>query len=129
LILVDSSVWVDFFSRSPGRGGNELRRLIEQSEPIAVAGVVVTEVLQGLIRDAGMIERFLRQWDLLEAAGFETYRAAASIFRTARGKGIALTTIDALIAAIAIEHRASVFTLGHDFTRIALVTGLALHRF
>jgi predicted nucleic acid-binding protein len=128
-MLVDSSVWVDFFSSSPGRAGGELRRMIDDSEPLALTGVVVTEVLQGLTRDAGRIERFLGEWDMLEPKGFETYRAAAAIYRTACGKGISLTTIDTLIAAIALEHGASVFTLDHDFPRIALITGLVLHRF
>ncbi|HUI83817.1 MAG TPA: PIN domain nuclease [Candidatus Binatia bacterium] len=128
MILVDSSVWIDFFSSSPGPAGRELRRMILESEPFALTGVVVAEVLQGLTRDAGPIERFLAQWEMLEPGGFETYRAAASIFRKARGKGISLTTIDTLIAAIALEHRASVFTLDRDISRIALVTGLALYR-
>ena len=62
LILVDSSVWVDFFSSKPGRGGAELRRMIEESEPFAMTGVVVAEVLQGLTRDSSRIEGFLAQW-------------------------------------------------------------------
>ncbi|MGC2111882.1 MAG: PIN domain nuclease [Candidatus Korobacteraceae bacterium] len=126
---MDRSVWVDFFNSSPGRGGGELRRMIEDSEPVALTGMVVSEVLQGLTRDARAIEHFLRQFDMLEPRGFETYRAAAAIYRTARGKGISLTTIDTLIAAIALEHDASVFTLDRDFSRIALITRLALHRF
>ena len=129
MILVDSSVWVDFFSFSPSRAGNELRRMIEDSEPLALTGVVVAEVLQGLTRDARTVERFLAQWELLEPSGFETYRTATAIYRTARGKGFSLTTIDTLIAAVALEHRASVFTLDRDFSRIALITGLVLHRF
>ena len=129
MILVDSSVWIDFFSSSPGRAGRELRRMIEESEPIALTGVVVAEVLQGLTRDAGAIEEFLGQFDVLEPRGFETYRAAAAIYRAARGKGVSLTTIDTLIAAIALEHHASLFTLDRDFTRIALIAGLTLHRF
>jgi len=129
VILVDSSVWIDFFSSSPRAAGRELRRMIEDSEPFALTGVVVSEVLQGLTRDVAAIEQFLVQWDLLEPSGFETYRTAAAIFRKARGKGISLTTIDTLIAAIALEHRASVFTLDHDFSRIAAMTGLVLYRF
>ena len=129
MILVDSSVWVDFFSPSPGRAGGELRRMIEESEPFALTGVVVAEVLQGLTRDAGRIEQYLRLWDMLEPSGFATYRTAAAIYRTARGKGISLTTIDTLIAAIALEHRASMFTLDQDFSRIALITRLSLYRF
>ena len=103
--------------------------MIEDSEPLALTGVVVTEVLQGLTRDVAPIERFLCEFDMLNPRGFETYRAAAAIYRMARGKGVSLTTIDTLIAAVAIEHQASVFALDHDFSRIALMTGLVLHRF
>ena len=128
MILVDSSVWVDFFSSAPGRAGDELRRMIEESEPFALTGVVVAEVLQGLTRDAGRIEQFLAQWDMIEPRGFATYRTAAGIYRQARRKGMSLTTIDALIAAIALEHRASLFTLDRDFSRIVLITRLMLYR-
>ena len=127
MTLVDSSVWVDFFRPSPGRGGAELRRMIEESEPFSLTGIVVAKVLQGLRRDAGAIERFLAQWDLLEPTGFETYRNAAAIYRAGRGKGITSSTIDTLIAAIALEHGASVFTLDRDFVRIARMTGLELY--
>ena len=129
MILVESSVWVDFFSSSPRRAGGELRRMIEESEPFALTGVVVAELLQGLTRDAGRIEQFLARWDMLEPKGFATYRMAAEIYREARGKGMPLTTIDTLIAAIALEHRASLFTLDRDFSRIALITRLMLYRF
>ena len=126
---MDSSVWIDFFQRSPGAGSRELRRMIQDAEPLALTGVVIAEILQGLTRDARAIERFLFQFDMLEPSGFETYRAAAAIFRAARAKGISLTTIDTLIAAIALENNATVFTLCRDFSRIELMTGLVLHRF
>ena len=126
---MDSSVWVDFFRSSPGSAGAELRRMIDESEPFALTRVVVAEVLQGLTRDARVIESFLSQWEMLEPTGFETYRTAAAIYRSARAKGLSLTTIDTLIASIALEHNASVFTLGRDFSRIAQIAGLVLYRF
>jgi predicted nucleic acid-binding protein len=129
MILVDSSVWVDFFSSAPGRAGRELQRMIGGSEHFALTGIVVAEVLQGLTLDSKPIESFLTQWELLEPLGFETYERAASIFRAGRAKAISLTTIDTLIAAIALEHRASVFTIDQDFTRIARLTGLEVYRF
>lgn len=129
MILVDSSVWIDFFRSSPGVAGAELRRMIEESEPCALTGIVVTEVLQGLTRDARRIEQYLRQWEMLEPYGFDTYRQAASIYRTARAQGITPTTIDTVITAIALEHNASVFSLDQDFSIIARITGLALYTF
>ncbi len=128
MILVDSSVWIDFFSSSPGRAGSELRRMIEESEPFGLTGIVVCEVLQGLTRDSGPIERSLAQWEMLEPRGLDTYQKAAAIYRQGRSKGISLTTIDTVIAAIALEHNASVFTLDQDFSRIASFTGLKMYR-
>jgi len=127
LILVDSSVWIDFFSSNPGRTGRELRRMIEEAEAFAITGVVVTEVLQGLTRDDSRVEHYLSMWEMLEPRGFSTYREAAAIVRLARSKGISLTTIDTLIAAIALEHGASLFTLDKDFSRVARITALHLY--
>lgn len=127
MILVDTSVWVDFFSSSPGRSGNELRRMIAEAEPLALSGVIVSEILQGLRRDVGQIERELSQWDMLEPLGFSTYRGAAAIFRLGRARGFSLTTIDTLIAAIALDHRAVLFTIDQDFARIARITRLQLY--
>jgi hypothetical protein len=56
---------VDFFSSSPGRGGAELRRMIEDYEPFALTGIVVAEVLQDLTRDSASIEDYLAQWDMV----------------------------------------------------------------
>ena len=127
MILVDTSVWIDFFSRSPGRAGSELRRMIDEVEPFALTGLVVAEVLQGLTRDVNRIERYLSLWEMLEPRGFSTYREASAISRLARSKGISLTTIDTLIAAIALEHQASLFSLDKDFSPIARITALRLH--
>jgi predicted nucleic acid-binding protein len=129
LILVDSSVWIDFFSSTPRAAGRELRGLIAKAEPVALTGVVITEVLQGLTRDIEQLEPFLGMWTMLEPRGFSTYRSAAAIFRLGRSRGISLTTIDTLIAAIAMENGASVFTLDQDFVRIAQLTSLTVHQF
>ena len=128
MILVDSSVWIDFLSSRPGPGGQELRRLIEDGAPVAITGVVLTEILQGLKRDIKRIENYLSLFDLLEANGFETYRDAAALFRLARSKGVSLTTTDALSATIAVENGAEVFSLDRDFVRMAPLGGFRLHQ-
>src|SRR5260370_42692682 len=122
MILVDSSVWIDFFSSSPGRAGDELRRMIADAEPLALTGVVVAEILQGLTRDASRIEHYLSQWEMLAPRGFRTYRDAAAVFPLGRTQGVGLTTIDALIAALAPEHRAREFTLATAFSPPARLT-------
>lgn len=101
--------------------------MIEDSKPIVITGLVITEVLQGLTRDIGPIESFLRMWKMVEPAGLATYSEAAAIFRLARSKGVSLTTVDALIAAIALENGAALFTLDQDFSYIARITNLSLY--
>lgn len=127
MTLVDTSVWIDFFSSSPGPAGQKLRRMILEAEPFALAGVIVAEILQGLRRDVPRIERYLSQWEMLEPSGFSTYGKAAAISRLARSRGISLTTIDTLIAAIAMEKGATLFSLDKDFSRIARITSLRLY--
>lgn len=102
--------------------------MIVEDEPFALTGVVVTEVLQGLKRDVAQIALYLSLWDMLEPDGFSTYTEAASIFRHTRSKGVSITTIDALIAAIALENGATIFTLDKDFSRIARFIPLRLYR-
>lgn len=101
--------------------------MIEAGLPVALTGVVITEIVQGLTRDASPIETYLSEFEMLEPHGFSTYPHAAAIFRAARSKGISLATIDVLIAAVALENDATIFTLDKDFSRIAQITNLRLH--
>jgi predicted nucleic acid-binding protein len=126
-ILVDTSVWIDFFSPQPGPAGRELRRLIDTSEPVTLTGIIVTEILQGLVRDAAVIATILARRNLVEPAGFKTYVYAAELYRLGRSQGITLTTVDALIAALAIENRVQLFTLDKDFARLAQWAALELY--
>ncbi len=127
MILVYTSVWIDFFSSPPGPAGQELKRLIVEAEPLALTGIVAVEILQGLARNVERIEYYLSQWVLLEPQGYETYLKAAKIFRLGRSRGMTFTTSDVLIATLALENGASVFSLDQDFRSIARLTKLALH--
>jgi len=111
-----------FFQFGTGRAGDEFAPDDQRGGSLCAHGVVVAEILQGLTRDASRIEHYLSQWELIEPAASGPTGKAAAIFRLGRAKGVSLTTIDALIAAIALEHRASVFTLDKDFFRIARLT-------
>ena len=125
-ILVDTSVWIDFFSRHPGPAGNKLRSLIENDEPVVLAGIIATEILQGLTRDAERIASYLSQWGILEPEGLGTYLRAAELLRLARSRGLALTTVDALIAALTLDHNVPLFTLDRDFLRLSKLVPLGL---
>jgi predicted nucleic acid-binding protein len=101
--------------------------MIETEMPLALTGLVLTEIIQGLTRDPSSIENYLAEFEMLEPRGFSTYLKAAAIFRTARAKGVSLATIDALNAAVALECNATVFILDKDFSQIARITKRRLH--
>jgi predicted nucleic acid-binding protein len=102
--------------------------MIADAEPSALTGIVLTEILQGLRRDVSRIE--LSQWEMLEPKGFSTYRQAATIiFRSARTIGVAVTTTDALIAAITSEYSATLLTLDKHFAQTASIIRLPLYVF
>jgi hypothetical protein len=91
--------------------------MIADAEPFALAGIVITEILQGLRRDVSRIERYLSQWEMLEAKGFSRYREAAGIFsgrpcaagqppRRCRGQLAApMVTCEAVIPALPFQPR------------------------
>ncbi|MGA2075153.1 MAG: PIN domain nuclease [Terriglobia bacterium] len=126
MILVDTSVWVDFLNSARSPAGDELVRLISNNAPVVVTGLVLTEVLQGLKRDVEPVTQLLSRWPLIEPRGFATYEAAAVVFRQARSRGLTLSTGDAVLTVVALEWNAAFFTLDQDFKRLAF-TGLQLY--
>lgn len=126
MILVDTSVWIDFLNSDHGPAGGELARLISADAPVVLTGLILTEVLQGLKRDVEPVTQLLSRWPLIEPRGFATYETAAGIFRHARSRGLTLSTVDAVLAALALEYDAALFTLDQDFDRLTF-TGLRLH--
>ena len=51
-VLVDTTVWIDFFNGRPQKHVGALRQLIENDEDLCVSGVILAEVLQGIRSDA-----------------------------------------------------------------------------
>lgn len=51
MILVDTSVWVDFFKYESSFYGDALQRLIEEKRPICLTEIVLAEILQGFSHD------------------------------------------------------------------------------
>jgi predicted nucleic acid-binding protein len=103
-VLVDTSVWVDYFNGHPSPHHFALRELIEGGATICTCGVVVAEVFQGLRRDAGRerLQELFRDLTLIQADGFDPYFRAAAIYRELRRRGRTIrSTIDCLIAVFA----------------------------
>jgi predicted nucleic acid-binding protein len=109
LILVDSSVWIDYFRGSITAQTEKLDQLLS-SEPLAIGDLILTEVLQGFDdeRDFNKARKMLTALTVVELGGQETAIQAARNFRALRKRGVTVRkTIDTVIATRCIES-------GHD---------------
>jgi predicted nucleic acid-binding protein len=130
VIVVDTTVWVDFFRGSDEPHVAELIALIKQDAGVALTDVILTEVLQGLRTDqqARRVEQRLRAFDILRLWRLDDFTRAAGLYRTARAKGYTVRrTIDCLIAAVCIREQVPVLHNDADFDRLAEVTPLLVH--
>ncbi|MDG4554852.1 MAG: PIN domain nuclease [Candidatus Competibacter sp.] len=105
MILVDSSVWIDYFKGAVTVQAERLDALLGK-EPLMVGDLILTEVLQGFDgeRDFHQARKLLTSLDVVEIGGREIAIQAARHFRALRRLGVtARKTIDTLIATFCIE--------------------------
>lgn len=126
MIVVDSSVWIDFLN---GRNAPHVRRLrmLLGVEEVIVGDLMLCEVLQGLDseRASQEIEALLRRFDIVSMAGDAIAVAAARNFRSLRRRGITVRkTIDLLIGTWCIENRMPLLHNDGDFRPMARHLGL-----
>jgi predicted nucleic acid-binding protein len=129
-VLVDTSVWVDFFNRHPSREADLLARLIEDEVEVVTCGVVIAEFFQGIRRteSLGELERQFRDMACLPPREPDTYFAAASLYRDLRARGLTVrSTIDCLIARLAEENGTLLLAKDRDMVQI-LDSGLVAVR-
>ncbi|MEO8662546.1 MAG: PIN domain nuclease [Bryobacteraceae bacterium] len=113
MILVDSSVWIDYFRGTITAQTEKLDQLLGR-EPLAVGDLILTEVLQGFEseRDFASARKILTSLTVVELGGTEIAIKAAINFRALRQLGVTVRkTIDTMIATWCI---ASGFQLLHD---------------
>jgi predicted nucleic acid-binding protein len=126
VIVVDSSVWIDFFDGRSAPHVERLRSLLG-SEEIIVGDLMLCEVLQGLRseRAARDVEALLRRFDIAPMVGDTNAVAAARNFRALRRHGITIRkTIDMLIGTWCTEHRVPLLHNDRDFRPMVRHLGL-----
>ena len=126
MIVVDSSVWIDYFRGAATPQAERLDAALG-SEPVAIGDLMLAEVLQGFDRD----DDFDRALDLLDAldcveiGGREIALMAARNFRELRARGVTVRkTIDTLIATRCIHDRLPLLFSDRDFEPFVQHLGL-----
>jgi predicted nucleic acid-binding protein len=119
--LVDTSVWIDFFAGRDQPHIEKLEHLISEDEDIALCGIIVTEILQGIADDAACRRVLRRLGPLIILPMPDTvFVEAANIYRKLRKKGITIRkSNDCIIAATALEHRCKLLHNDRDFAPIS----------
>jgi hypothetical protein len=126
LILVDSSVWIDYFKGTITAQTEMLDRLLGQ-EPLAIGDLILTEVLQGFDseRDFNDARKMLASLTVVELGGQEIAIQAAKNFRALRRLGVTVRkTIDTVIATRCIESGYTLLYSDRDFDPFATHLGL-----
>lgn len=127
MILVDTSVWIDLFSKKPFKNSPAEADL----QHFVTCAPVIQEVLQG-IRMENAYHEIRESLISLPILGnplpLKTYLHASDLYRSGRRRGLSIrSSIDCLISAIALEYGASIWHRDRDFNEIAKYSELKLY--
>jgi predicted nucleic acid-binding protein len=126
VILLDTSVLSAVLRRRrPGQRektlADRVQGLLNSGARVGVPGVVLQELLSG-IRNRKQLESvkdvMLRGYPVI-AATVGDHLLAADVANRCQASGVSVSTVDALITALALNGRAQLFTVDQDFARIA----------
>ena len=126
MVVVDSSVWVEFFRGRDLRLVEQVASLLDRDE-VALAAPVRLEILLGASnKELPLLRRVLSALPLLLPSAELWDKLDLSVER-ARRAGQRFSALDLLIAGIADEHDATLWSLDQDFTRMARLGLVRLH--
>ena len=129
MILVDSSVWIDFLHGTSNAQTERLSRWLDAAQAdIGVADLVVFEVLRGFRRaqDYARARRLLLALDVVEIGGLANALAAAEHYRELRAVGHTIRSpIDVLLASYCITQGHTLLHRDADFDALKTLGGLA----
>ncbi len=131
MILVDTSVWIDFFAGHNFPHVAALEQFILDNEDLALCGIILTEILQGIADDTTYqrVRHDLNPLIMLSMPEAIFVRAA-DIYRKLRKQGFTIRkTNDCIIAATALEHHCQILHNDKDFLPIAKYYPLKIAKF
>ena len=126
MILVDSSVWIDYFNGQDTPAVERLDQLLG-IQPLAIGDIILTEVLQGFRQDKdyATAKDLLLSLTVFQLTSTHLAIRSADNFRTLRKQGITVRkTIDVIIATFCIEEKHSLLFSDRDFLPFVKHLGL-----
>ena len=130
-VLVDTSAWVEYL-RATGRAHHHwVRDAVAREIPLAWTDPVLYELTAGARTTArsDQLRALLARGPLLAVAGLRDWEDAARLYRTARSKGSTVrSTVDCLIAAVAVRTATPVMARDRDYDALEKICDLQLVR-
>jgi len=130
MVIVDTSVWIDFLQGRETKEVEELESLLSQEKDVFITGIIVQEILTGIKekKDRIRVRKELEHFILINPT-LETHIQAAEIFDACKKKGFTIrSVIDCLIAALAIEYELTLLERDKDYSYMAKVIPLKTSR-
>jgi predicted nucleic acid-binding protein len=128
MLVVDSSVWIDFFNAADHPAVDMLASLLDQGEVrIVVPDLVFFEVLRGFRQERSYREAklLLESFDLEDASNIRLAELAAQHYRSLRALGFTVRSgIDVLVASFCIERDYALLHRDRDFQAFESLRGL-----
>ncbi len=120
-LLIDTSVWIDFFKGVDNENVNIFTDYIENNYPVFTCPVIIQEILQGIKSDKeyARIKDNLFALNVLNDDAIEAAIGAAEIYRILRKKGVTVRkSNDCLIAFYALKYSLRILHNDRDFDKI-----------
>ena len=127
MIVVDSSVWIDYFSGTDNKQTDKLDNVLGL-KPVAIGDLILTEVLQGFRHDKDYkaARALFEDVTIFEMLGTDMALKSADNFRALRKKGVNVRkTTDVIIASFCIERKLPLLFSDKDFKPFVKHLGLA----
>lgn len=128
MVIVDSTVWVDYFNGLHNSETDWLDTELDQQR-IGIMTIILCEVLQGVRDDrkTARVEAELLKLEVFESGGVALAVQAARNYRTLRSRGRTVRkTIDVLIATFCLREQHSLLHRDRDFDPFEELLGLSV---
>jgi hypothetical protein len=131
-VLVDTSVWIDYFNGIKSRETDLLDYYIRTDYPVCICPTILQEILQGFRedKDYSIVKESLLVFDMLDADPIDAAIGAADIYRKARKQSITIRkSNDCLIAYYATYHNVPILQKDRDFPMLSDICEIKLVSF
>jgi predicted nucleic acid-binding protein len=132
MVVIDSSVWIDFFNARPNPQVELLAELLyDGSTTIIVPDVVLTEVLRGfrLEREFNYAQKLMQNFDIVNTGGQDAALQASTHYRALRSMGLTVCKfVDVWVASFCIKQDLPLLHNDRDFDAFEAHRGLHVLR-